>query len=141
MHFLLSSYRIFLAAALSFGALAGWPKPAQAAEPLGISPNCDFRQLKLSRSQQNELRKIRSEYRVAVDNATRQNARNTQSRRNNLMRILNSPEFEESLVRRYLAERYSNNIQFDLIELGLQHQFFQMLNSHQKKIWLENCVR
>ncbi len=130
-----------LAAALSLGALYLSPAQARSAEILGVSPNCDFRQLKLSRDQQNQLRQIRTEYKVVVEGTSRQNVRNNQSRRNNLMRILNNPEFEEGTARRYLAERYSNNIQFDLIELGLQHKFFQLLNSQQQRIWLENCVR
>ena len=104
-------------------------------------PNCDVRQLGLTQSQQNSLRKIRSEYRQAADKAYRKTVRSDRTRRQTIIKILSGNMFDQNAARDYVENRYLPNMDFAVDELAIQYRFYQLLNDRQRHQWLATCLR
>ena len=104
-------------------------------------PNCDVRQLGLTQSQQNSLRKIRSEYRQAADKAYRKIVRSDRTRRQTIIKILSGNMFDQNAARDYVENRYLPNMDFAVDELAIQYRFYQLLNDRQRQQWLATCLR
>lgn len=104
-------------------------------------PNCDIRQLGLSQDQQNALRKIRSDYKTAANKATRKAQYADRTRRQNIIKILSNPSFDQNLARDYVENRYLSRMDFAVDELAIQHRFYHLLNPQQRQLWLRNCLR
>ena len=127
------------------GILLGGVAQAQAAQMAvqldDFQPNCDIRQLSLSREQRSQLRSIRTEHKKALDQANRKNDRINRNRQRNLMRILAADDFNESFARGYVGERYAPSMDFAVDELKIQHRFFQLLTPDQRRLWLNACLK
>ena len=133
--------RRFLRAAAVSGLLCGQPfLPAAALNIQDFQPNCDIRQLRLSREQYEELRSLRGEYKQAVERLNAQNRHSERARRDHLLRILSSSQFDERLAHRYIGERYETGLQFAEEELGIQYKFYQLLNPQQQRVWVQKCL-
>lgn len=114
------------------------------AQPFGTQdflPNCDIRLLALNNKQLEEIKELRIEYKQALDKAIARENRSERSRRTHIQRLLAAPHFDEQQAVRYIQTRYSDNQQFALHELAIQHKFYNILNARQRRIWLGNCVR
>ncbi|ASK26490.1 Spy/CpxP family protein refolding chaperone [Neisseria chenwenguii] len=104
-------------------------------------PNCDIRQLNLSQSQHNALRRIRSDYRAATEKAYRKAQRTDRTRRQNIMRILSDDSFDQNRARDYVEDRYLSSMDFAVDELSIQYRFYHLLTPQQRQIWISSCVR
>ncbi len=107
--------------------------PAQAA-----GMNCDVRQLSLSQAQQNQLRILRNQYRILLNEQTRNKPSATTSRRN-LVNILMQDDFNENAARQYVSKKYQYNAELDMLNLRMQHYFFKVLTPQQKQQWIRYC--
>ena len=134
------SRRTLYAAAVS-GFLCGLPPAAFALNIQDFHTNCDIRQLNLSREQYDELRTLRGEYKQAAERLVQDNRRSERSRRDNLLRILSAPQFDERQAHRYVAERYEGGLQFAVDEMAVQHKFYQLLNPVQQRLWIQKCLQ
>ena len=92
--------------------------PASALTIQDFHPNCDIRQLNLSRDQYESLRGLRGEYKQAVEKLNLQNRGSERPLRDNLLRVLSNPHFDERQAQRYVSERYGYGLQF---EIGRAH--------------------
>ena len=79
--------------------------PASALTIQDFHPNCDIRQLNLSRDQYESLRGLRGEYKQAVEKLNLQNRGSERPLRDNLLRVLSNPHFDERQAPRYVSER------------------------------------
>ncbi|MDO5058795.1 MAG: Spy/CpxP family protein refolding chaperone [Neisseria sp.] len=121
----------------------GLPLSAQA-HPLGTQdfhPNCDIRQLKLSKEQFAQLRDLRTAYKQAIDKTAALERRMERPRRQQIQALLAAPSFNEQNAVRYVNTRYAPSQQFAVEELAIQHKLYQLLNPEQRKMWLNTCVR
>ena len=114
--------------------------PASALTIQDFHPNCDIRQLNLSRDQYESLRGLRGEYKQAVEKLNLQNRGSERPLRDNLLRVLSNPHFDERQAQRYVSERYGYGLQFALDELSVQHKFYHSLTPAQQRIWLQKCL-
>lgn len=115
--------------------------PLPQAHALDYKANCDIRQLDLSVVQNAKLRLIRRTHKGKLDRAQRlvSTANNTYFA--HIADLLNRPEFDESLVRQQVQEKYNSRIQYDMEDLRSQHAFLQVLNPKQRQDWLNQCLR
>ena len=60
--------------------------------------------------------------------------------RDNLLRVLSNPHFDERQAQRYVSERYGYGLQFAVDELSVQHKFYHSLTPAQQRIWLQKCL-
>ena len=88
--------------------------PASALTIQDFHPNCDIRQLNLSRDQYESLRGLRGEYKQAVEKLNLQN--------------------------RGSERPYGYGLQFAVDELSVQHKFYHSLTPAQQRIWLQKCL-
>lgn len=104
-------------------------------------PNCDIRQLNLSREQHTELRRIRASYKLATDKAQRKSVRSERNRRQTIIKILSSDSFDQNYARDYVENRYLSSMDFAVDELEIQHRFFHILTPQQQQLWLYSCLK
>lgn len=104
-------------------------------------PNCNILELHLSPMQSTHLRRLRLEYRLAMEQAVAQDSHAAHQRHQYIRRILTASDFDENQAIRYVDKRFQASQEFAVKELEIQYKFHQMLNKTQRKIWLENCVK
>lgn len=135
----------FLLQVLPFAALFFYSGLAYAASSStqldDFHPNCNIRQLNLTQEQHRVLRRVRNDYKQAVDKAFKKEQRADRTRRQNIIRILSNPTFDQNSARDYVEGRYLSSMDFAVDELAIQHRIYNLLNPHQRKMWLDSCLR
>ena len=86
------------------------------------------------------MRGLRGEYKQAVEKLNLQNRGSERPLRDNLLRVLSNPHFDERQAQRYVSERYGYGLQFAVDELSVQHKFYHSLTPAQQRIWLQKCL-
>ncbi|MDO4998173.1 MAG: hypothetical protein Q4E16_06000 [Neisseria sp.] len=106
-----------------------------------LLPSCDMRALNLTGAQLNEIRKLRTSYKLAKDRALTLERRIDKSRRSTIIRILENSKFDEQMALRYVNERLEPSKNLAVEQLATHQRFYQILNETQQKKWLEMCVQ
>lgn len=126
-------FRIFPYCLLAVLALA-----AEAALADGAA--CDMRQLALSSSQQEQLQRVRAEYRQRLGNLAAQTRtmRQYTTQASNL--VLAGSVFDENTARHYVNEKYAPQMQREVENLRAQHALLQILTPQQRQEWMRHCM-
>ncbi|EFH22971.1 Spy/CpxP family protein refolding chaperone [Neisseria gonorrhoeae] len=109
--------------------------------PNDFQPNCDIRRLGLTQGQHNELRKIRTAFKMAGDRARLKVMHSEHSRRRSVVEIISSDVFNRNEARDYVESRYHSSMDFAVDELEIQHRFFHILTPQQQQMWLSSCLK
>lgn len=104
------------------------------------SVGCDLRQLSLSTQQQQQLRRLRAEYRHRSDALVAQARSARQDAANGPHRILNEATFSEERARQYITNKYAIQIQREIETLRAQHALLQVLTPQQRQEWMAQCL-
>ncbi|MDO4693894.1 MAG: Spy/CpxP family protein refolding chaperone [Eikenella sp.] len=121
---------LFCAALLSGSALA-----------YANGQGCDIRQLSLSADQQEQLRRLRADYRHRSEALLMQMRSARQYAAGGPRAVLTAPNFDENLARHYVNGKYALQMQREIESLRAQHAMFQVLTPQQRQEWLLRCVQ
>lgn len=102
--------------------------------------NCDIRKLELTQMQKARLRIIRMQYKRNATSNLQHIANNTY-KNEHLNQILMQSKFNEAEAKRYILNYYMPRMRQDVQELKVQHEFLQILNTHQRRNWINNCLQ
>lgn len=123
--------RLIACAALIGGSSAAWANG---------TGGCDLRQLSLSPAQQEQLRRLRAEYRHRAESLNAQIRSARQLSDAGPAVVLAHPVFDENLARHYVNSKNSLQIQREIESLRAQHALFQVLTPQQRQEWLLHCM-
>ncbi len=101
--------------------------------------NCDIRKLELTQMQKARLRIIRMQYKRNATSNLQHIANNTH-KNEHLNQILMQSKFNEAEAKRYILNYYMPRMRQDVQELKVQHEFLQILNTQQRRNWINNCL-
>ncbi len=126
------STRLFVCALLLCG--------SSAASANGSASGCDIRQLSLTPAQQDQLRRLRADYRNRAEALVTHTRSARQYGEEGPRMVLTNPVFDENLARHYVNSKYALQMQREVESLRAQHALFQVLTPQQRQEWLLRCL-
>lgn len=113
--------------------------PFGSAAAFEIRPNCDLRKLNLSNQQKDTLHDLRGQLKKNLAEQSRN--RSSKAQDVSLRTLLNKPSFDPQYARRIAEERFADEQLQAYLELNFYYNLYRILDSRQRQVWLDLCVR